>query len=200
MENKEKIERGVRMLLEAIGENPDREGLLGTPDRIARMYAEIFRGYDKAQSPRITTFRNGNDGIIYTNAIYDTGTYYSMCEHHMMPFFGTYTFVYVPAPSGKLLGLSKIGRVVDYCSARLQLQERLCHDIVSMIDEELKRGEPEENWPLGVAISMCGQHLCKSMRGARKEGRMSCDYVTGVFTEPARHSEFLAFARTQQQA
>lgn len=179
--NKRIIENYVRGILTEIGEDSNREGLVGTPERIARMYEEIYRGYDGSKQPKITTFRNGSDGIVYSNVITDSGLFYSMCEHHMMPFLGTYTFAYLPAPHGKLLGLSKIGRIVDYCAARLQLQERLCYDIVHTIEEELKRDEPQENWPLGVAIRMQAKHLCKSMRGARKQGQMTASFATGIF-------------------
>ena len=123
----------LRNLLRYIGEDPNRPGLEGTPDRIIRMWREIFRGYDPAQHPKITTFENGIDGLVYDNMITDTGCFYSMCEHHMMPFFGKYVFAYIPHPKGKILGLSKIGRVVDYHAAKLQIQERLVSDIVNDI-------------------------------------------------------------------
>lgn len=175
--NKERIEAAVRELLLAIGESPDRIGLMGTPDRIARMYGEIYRGYDPAQHPKITTFTNGEDGIHYDSMITDKGRYYSMCEHHMMPFFGRYVFAYIPHPQGRILGLSKIGRVVDYHAAKLQVQERLVSEIVTDIGAALGTESP----PLGIALFMEGEHLCKTMRGARKEGTMSCTYLTGVF-------------------
>lgn len=188
--NKQHIEECIKGILQEIGENPNREGLIGTPDRIARMYTEIFRGYDEKQAPKITTFRNGVDGIAYSEAVYDTGKFYSMCEHHMMPFFGTYTFAYMPAPHGKILGLSKIARVVDYCSAKLQLQERLCYEVVSMLERELRRGENAENYPKGLIIQMRAKHLCKSMRGSKKEGIMMATYATGVFRDPQKRAEF----------
>ena len=116
----------IRELLTYIGEDPDRPGLVGTPDRILRMWREIFRGYDPAQHPKITTFDNGVDGLTYDNMVVDCGNFYSMCEHHMMPFFGKYVFAYIPNPKGKILGLSKIGRVVDYYSSALRMgQKRL---------------------------------------------------------------------------
>ena len=109
-------------LIRAIGEDPDREGLIGTPDRIMRMWKEIFRGYDPAQKPKITTFAN-EEGM--SDIVFDCGDYYSMCEHHILPFFGRYYFAYIPSPKGRILGISKVARVVGYCAARLQLQERL---------------------------------------------------------------------------
>lgn len=118
MNKKEQIENHIKGILSLIGEDVNREGLQGTPDRIARMYDEIFRGYDASQKPKITTFENGKDGITYENMIIDEGDFYSMCEHHMMPFFGRYWFAYIPNPKGRILGISKIGRVVDYCAAK----------------------------------------------------------------------------------
>lgn len=189
MIDKQRVEAAVRELLAAIGENPERLGLKGTPDRIARMYEELFRGYDKTKRPKITTFQNGADGIHYDTMIVDKGDFYSLCEHHIMPFFGRYVFAYIPNPDGRILGLSKIARVVDYHAAKLQIQERLVSDIVGDIAVALG----EEYPPLGIALFMEGEHLCKTMRGAKKKGKMSCAYLTGVFREnPAARAEFLA--------
>ncbi len=175
------IEKLIRQLLIEIGENPDREGLKGTPDRVRRMFKEIYRGYDPEQVPKITTFPNGTDGIPYDSMVIDQGDFYSQCEHHMKDFFGKYWFAYIPAPDGRILGISKIGRVVDYCSARLQVQERLCHDIVTMLKEALRRdGAPE---PLGIALVMKGRHMCKESRGARKKGIMTTTVLEGVFRD-----------------
>lgn len=192
MENKptntKDIECAVKTILQAIGENPEREGLQGTPDRVCRMFKEIFRGYDKSQKPKITTFENGNDGICYDSMVIDEGEFYSCCEHHIMPFFGKYYFAYIPNPKGKILGISKIGRVVDYCSARLQIQERLVHEVVEMLAEALG----EEYPPLGIALVMKGEHLCKTMRGAKKKGLMTSTYLTGKFKTDAQvRNEFL---------
>lgn len=187
--NKEKqIERHITALLSLIGDNPERAGLQGTPDRIARMFTEIFRGYDAEQKPRITTFENGKDGIVYDNMVIDEGDFYSICEHHMMPFFGRYWFAYIPNPKGRILGISKIGRVVDYCAAKLQIQERLVHEIVDMLWQALGNDNP----PLGMALIMEGEHLCKSMRGAKKKGKMKSSYLTGIFkTDAQLRNEFL---------
>ena len=174
--------------MEYIGEDPTREGLVGTPDRIIRMWNEIFRGYDKKQMPKITTFDNGKDGIVYDNMVVDEGDFYSMCEHHIMPFFGKYWFAYIPNPKGKILGISKIGRVVDYCAARMQIQERLVHDIVDMLAKALG----DENPPLGMALVMRGEHLCKTMRGVKKKGKMMSSYLVGAFKEDAQvRNEFM---------
>lgn len=171
-----------------IGEDPEREGLKGTPDRIVRMFDEIYRGYDPDKAPKITTFPNGQDGIVYDNMVVDEGDYYSCCEHHMMPFFGHYWFAYIPNPKGRILGISKIGRVVDYCAARLQVQERLVSDVVDMITSALG----EENPPLGIALVMKGEHLCKTMRGAKKKGLMTTSRLTGIFREGAARNEFMS--------
>lgn len=189
--NKEEIEGAVRTILRCIGENPDRPGLIGTPDRIARMLQEITRGYDREQHPKVTTFANGIDGLTYDNMVVDTGTFYSLCEHHMMPFFGRYVFAYIPNPKGKILGLSKIGRVVDYHAARLQVQERLVADIVEDIAGVLGTEYP----PLGIALMMQGEHLCKTMRGVKKPGLMSASRLEGIFkTDPAARAEFIGTA------
>lgn len=186
------IEDHLRAIAEYLGEDPNRPGLLGTPDRIKRMWKEIFRGYDPAQHPKITTFDNGLDGIHYDNMILDSGNYYSMCEHHAMPFFGKYVFAYLPHPKGKILGLSKIGRVVDYHSAKLQIQERLVAEIVADIEQALGNEYP----PLGIALLMEGEHLCKTMRGARKPGKMTTSMLTGMFkNEISARNEFLQLAR-----
>lgn len=187
-ENQSQIEFCIQEMLALIGEDNQREGLVGTPNRIARMFKEIFRGYDPEQKPKITTFENGKDGIVYDNMVIDEGDFYSMCEHHMMPFFGRYWFAYIPNPKGKILGISKIGRVVDYCSAKLQIQERLVHEIVDMLSDALG----SENPPLGIALVMEGEHLCKTMRGAKKKGVMKSSYLTGLFkTDAQLRSEFL---------
>lgn len=193
-ENKlEKDKRGeelVRQVLEYIGEDPDRVGLQGTPDRIVHMWKEIFRGYDPQQKPKITVFPNGVDGLVYDQMIIDEGTFYSCCEHHMMPFFGRYWFAYIPNTKGKILGISKVGRVVDYCAAKMQVQERLTKEIVDMLSEALGN----ENPPLGMALVMTGTHLCKSMRGVKKDGTMTSSYLTGEFmSDRAVRAEFMKF-------
>lgn len=186
-----KAEKLIRDFFEYIGEDPDREGLVGTPDRMVRMFREIFRGYDPTKKPKITTFDNGRDGVIYDNMVVDRGDFYSLCEHHVRTFFGEYCFAYIPNPKGKILGISKIGRVVDYCSAKLQIQERLTREIIQMLTDALG----EENPPLGMALMMTGRHMCKESRGARKKGVMTSSYLTGVFlTDPIVRREFYAIA------
>lgn len=190
-ERMKKEEALIREVLVCIGEDPDREGLVGTPDRIRRMWSEIFRGYDPARKPKITTFSNDMKS---EDMVFDTGDYYSMCEHHMMPFFGKYYFAYIPSVTGRILGISKIARVVNYCAARLQLQERLATDIVSMLDEALG-GDHQ-----GMAIVMRGTHLCKTMRGVRSNGEMTVSHLSGIFkTDGEARREFYKLIDTQNK-
>lgn len=168
----EDFESAIKTILRYIGEDPNREGLLGTPDRILRMCREIFRGYDRNQKPKITTFENDMQS---TDIVFDCGEYYSLCEHHMLPFFGRYYFAYIPKRDGRILGISKIARVVNYCSARLQLQERLARQIVEMLTDALD-GQIQ-----GMAIVMKGKHLCKVMRGVKNNGEMTVAHLSGVF-------------------
>lgn len=184
---KERKEALIKTFLHAIGEQPGREGLKGTPERIVRMWDEIYKGYDPNQAPNITTLRNGTDGIIYDQMILDTGKFYSQCEHHMLPFFGNYWFAYLPHQKGKILGLSKIARTVDYFSAKLQIQERLVSEIIQYIEKSLQDKYP----PLGMALLMKGEHLCKTMRGVKKEGVMTTSKLTGVFRNTEVKTEFL---------
>lgn len=180
--NTKDAECALRTLIRYIGEDPDREGLKGTPDRIVRMWKEIFRGYDPSQKPKITTFAN-EDGM--SDIVFDAGDYYSMCEHHILPFFGKYYFAYIPAPDGRILGISKVARVVGYCAARLQLQERLAADIVAMLTEAL------DGKVLGMALVMKGKHLCKTMRGVRNDGNMTVAHLEGLFkTDKECRDEF----------
>ena len=189
--NAEDIRGAIRALILAIGDDPDRDGLKGTPDRIMSMWKEIFRGYDPSQKPKITTFPN-EDGI--DDLVFDSGDYYSMCEHHILPFFGKYYFAYIQNPNGKILGISKVARVVGYCAARLQLQERLARDIVKMLDEAL------DGDALGFAIVMRGKHLCKTMRGVRNDGAMTVAHFTGLFTKnPSLKAEFYKLIDAQKE-
>lgn len=185
-----KIQDHIRAILGEIGENPNREGLAETPRRVEKAMCELFRGYDPEQAPKITVFENGKDGITFDNMVVDSGSFYSFCEHHILPFFGTYHFAYIPNPKGKILGISKVARVVDFCAARLQIQERLGKDICSMIREALG----DENPPLGIAIVLKGEHLCKSMRGVKKQGLMQTSHLDGIFkTSAEARREFLSF-------
>lgn len=178
-------EQLVIRMLERIGENPNREGLIDTPKRVVKMWKEIFRGYDETQKPNITVFENGKDGITYDQMIVDKGYFFSHCEHHLVPFFGEYYFAYIP--DKKIIGLSKVARIVDFYSAKLQIQERLVKEIVDAIQKEVE--------PLGIALVMKARHLCKEMRGVKKiNGEMITSELRGVFIDkPATREEFLKF-------
>nr|WP_307986213.1 GTP cyclohydrolase I [uncultured Prevotella sp.] len=189
--SREEAEKAIKTLLSYIGENPDREGLKETPDRIIRMWEEIFRGYDPNKKPKITTFGNEYNS---TDMVFDSGDYYSMCEHHVLPFFGKYYFAYIPSPDGRILGISKVARVVGYCAAKLQLQERLAIDIVKTLDDALG------GTALGFAIVMKGQHLCKTMRGVRNNGKMTVSHFTGLFKDdPDKRNEFYKLIDLQNE-
>lgn len=189
--NNEKIEVLWKQILECIDENPEREGLKDTPKRISKMYREIFRGLVDIP-PQVTTFNNGQDGVIYDEMITDEGDFYSMCEHHFMPIInGKYIFAYIPHPKGKILGLSKVARVIDYFSAKPQIQERLTKEIIDYLWEELQTKDGSYT-PLGMGLYMEAEHLCKTMRGAKKKGKMTTKILKGIFKDNlAAREEFL---------
>ncbi len=139
-------------ILDIIGEDSGREGLIGTPQRVARMYYDVFSGYWE-KPPHITMFKNDRPGGL----ILDKGYFYSFCEHHVLPFFGDYYFGYIP--DEKLMGASKIGRTVNHYCSKLQMAERLCFEILQRIEEAVE--------PLGSILLMTGRHFCKEMRGLR---------------------------------
>jgi GTP cyclohydrolase I len=147
------IENHVRDIIGIIGEDVKRPGLLDTPKRFAKMYEEIFRGYWD-DPPDITWFKRDRPGSL----ILDKGYFYSMCEHHMIPFFGNYYFGYIPNKGE--IGASKIGRTVDHYCARLQTAENLCFQILQRIQEIIE--------PSGSILLMTGRHFCKEMRGLKK--------------------------------
>ena len=153
-----KIENAVRQILEAIGEDPDREGLQETPQRVARMYAEVFAGLHRDISKDIKTFHGeGNDEMILIGDI----PFYSMCEHHLLPFHGKAHVVYIPK-DGKILGLSKVARRVDTLSRKPQLQEKLTSEIADAIEKAVDARS--------VCVVLEAEHLCMTMRGIRKPG------------------------------
>ncbi len=155
--NKQKIQSAVRDILVAIGENPDREGLKDTPDRVARMLEEITAGYDESVAGHLSkTFEESGSAIVVERDI----DFSSTCEHHLMPFFGKVHIAYVP--NGKVVGLSKLARVVDVFAKRLQLQERLNAQIADAIYQELA--------PKGVIVVIEAQHTCMTVRGVKKVG------------------------------
>jgi GTP cyclohydrolase IA len=176
----------VTRMLERIGENPNREGLIDTPKRVVKMWNEIFRGYDETKKPKITVFDNGVDGLTYDNMVVDTGDFYSQCEHHMVPFFGNYWFAYVP--DKKILGISKVARIVDHYASKLQIQERLVKEVLDEIEKAVQ--------PKGIALVMKGEHLCKTMRGVKKKGFMVTSDLRGVFKDkPETRAEFMRFVK-----
>ena len=181
-----KNEQLVYGILKAIGEDPNREGLKGTPDRVTRMWKEIFRGYDPDAAPKKTCFPNGKDGILYDEMIIDTGYFHSHCEHHMVPFFGQYWFAYIPG--SKIIGLSKVADWIDYHAAKLQIQERLVKDILDELQKMLVD-------PVGIGLVMKGRHMCKEMRDVKKfDSAMVTNDLRGVFrNKPEVRAEFLRF-------
>ena len=152
-----RIERAVREILIAVGEDPDREGLQETPNRVARMYGEVFSGLHRDITKDIKTFTSDNDEMILIGDI----PFYSMCEHHLLPFHGKAHVVYVPK-NGKILGLSKVARIVDTLSRKPQLQERLTSEIADTIQKAVDA--------MSVCVVLEAEHLCMTMRGIRKPG------------------------------
>lgn len=172
--NKEKIMEGVRLILEGVGEDVNREGLIETPDRIARMYMEIFEGIGKdAKEILSKTFSVENNDLVLEKDI----TFFSMCEHHLVPFFGKAHVVYIPK-DGRLTGLSKLARVIETIAKRPQLQERITKDTANIIMEELR--------PYGVMVVVEAEHMCMTMRGVKKPGSKTVtSAVRGVFENDA---------------
>ena len=155
--DKKKIRAAVRLLLEGIGDDPDREGLRETPDRVARMYEEIFG--EGEEDPRISLTKQFDEKHHEVVLVKDI-PFFSMCEHHLMPFFGKAHVAYIP--SGHVVGISKLARVVEAYARRPQVQERMTSQIADVIDEELK--------PDGVAVVCEAVHTCMTMRGVKKPG------------------------------
>ena len=167
----EKIKEGVRLILEGVGEDVERGGLLETPDRVARMYEEIFAGmYQDAAEPLAKRFHvAGNEMVLEKDIVF-----YSTCEHHLMPFFGKAHVAYIP--KGEVVGLSKIARTVEVFAKRPQLQEQLTAQIADAINEQLH--------PMGVMVMLEAEHTCMTMRGVKKPGSKTVSYVTrGIFAE-----------------
>ena len=183
-----KIEDAVRMILEAIGEDTDREGLQETPKRVARMYAEIFSGIHRDISEDVKTFTEpGNDEMILIGDI----PFYSMCEHHLLPFHGKAHVVYIPN-NGKILGLSKVARMVDTLSRKPQVQERLTSEIA---DQIIKAVDAKS-----VCVVIEAEHLCMTMRGIRKPGSKTVTSAMrgGCRTDARTRNEALALINRQR--
>lgn len=171
--DQQKIKEGVRLLLEGIGEDIGREGLRETPDRIARMYQEIFAGMgEDAAVPLSRVFTVDDSEMVLERDI----VFYSMCEHHMLPFFGRAHVAYIP--DGKVAGLSKLARTVEVYAKRLQIQERMTGQIADALMEHLT--------PKGVMVVLEAEHMCMTMRGVRKPGsRTVSTAARGVFQDNA---------------
>jgi len=179
-----RVEKAVREILLAVGEDPDRDGLRDTPSRVARMYAETCSGlHDDPRAHLKVTFDAGHDEMIMVRDI----SFYSMCEHHLVPFFGTAHIAYIPNDDGRITGLSKLARLVDGFAARPQVQERLTSQIADAIDQVLA--------PRGALVVLEAEHLCMAMRGIRKPGSSTVtSAVRGLLrTDPSARAEALRF-------
>jgi GTP cyclohydrolase IA len=177
-----RVERAVRELLIAIGEDPERDGLLETPARVGRAYAEMFAGLRQDPSTVLaTTFDLGHDEMVLVKDI----EVFSCCEHHLVPFHGKAHVGYIPSADGRITGLSKLARLVDVYARRPQVQERLTTQVADALVEHLQ--------PRGVIVVMECEHLCMSMRGVRKAGaRTTTSAVRGQLRDPATRSEAIS--------
>lgn len=171
MVDHKKIEEAIKLLLEGIGEDVTREGLVDTPDRIARMYEEIYRGMEEDPAQHLSrTFTVQRNEIVLEKDI----TFYSTCEHHLMPFYGRAHIAYLP--DGRVVGLSKLARTVEVYARRLQIQERMTSQIADAIMEHLK--------PQGVMVLVEAEHMCMTMRGVAKPGSQTLTTaVRGCFMD-----------------
>ncbi len=179
-----RIERAVREILEAIGEDADRDGLRDTPARVARMYAEIFSGLREAPEHHLsTTFAVDHDEMVMVRDI----PMYSCCEHHLLPWIGKAHVAYIPNDDGRVTGLSKLARLVDAYAKRPQVQERLTSQVADAIDRNLA--------PKGVMVVIEAEHMCMSMRGIRKPGSTTVtSAVRGLFrTNVSTRQEAMRF-------
>lgn len=171
MVDQDKAREAVRMLLEAIGEDPTREGLVETPDRVARMYADLCAGMDQRASEHLSkTFSVSEDDLVIERDI----TFYSLCEHHMLPFYGKAAIGYIP--NGRVAGLSKLARTVEVFARRLQLQEQLTAQVADALMAELDCK--------GAIVYMEAEHMCMTMRGVQKPGTKTATLARrGAFVE-----------------
>ena len=184
MVDKAKVKEAIRLLLEGIGEDPEREGLKDTPDRIARMCPEIYGGLDEeADQHLLKQFQVENNEMVLEKDI----TFYSMCEHHLMPFYGKAHVAYIP--DGKVTGLSKLARTVDVYARRPQIQERLTVQIADALERVLQ--------PKGVMVMLEAEHTCMTMRGIKKPGSKTMTVITrGEFKNNIElQKQFLAMVK-----
>ena len=174
--DEEKVRAGVRLILEGVGEDPDREGIVETPARVADMYREVLAGLGRDAGEELTVVKGADhDEMIMIRGI----PMYSLCEHHLTPFSGVAHVAYIPNADGRITGLSKIARVVDLLSKRLQVQERLTTQIADALDQALE--------PKGVFVVLEAEHLCMTMRGVKKPGSVTVtSAVRGRFRSDAR--------------
>lgn len=178
-----KIKLAVASIIEAIGEDPNREGLIGTPERVAEMYAELFVGLGKDPKEELKVgFEIGHREMVILKDI----PFYSMCEHHLLPFYGVAHIGYIPNSEGRIIGISKLARVVETIAKRPQLQERMTTEIAEAIDEGIK--------PDGVAVVIQAEHLCMIMRGIEKPGsNVVTSAIRGAFRRrAASRAEFFS--------
>ncbi|HCN39061.1 GTP cyclohydrolase I FolE [Rothia sp. (in: high G+C Gram-positive bacteria)] len=177
-----RIETAVREILLAIGEDPERDGLLDTPARVARAYDEMFAGLHMDAGDILgTTFDIDHSEMVLVKDI----PFFSTCEHHLVPFYGTAHIGYIPGGDGKVTGLSKLARLVDLYAKRPQVQERLTTQVVEALEEHLA--------PLGAIVVMQAEHMCMSMRGVRKPGTKTVtSAVRGALRDPATRAEAMS--------
>lgn len=184
--DREKIEAGVRLILEGVGEDLEREGLRDTPRRVAEMYDEVFAGLTQDAGKHLcVTFDESHQEMVLVRDI----PLYSMCEHHLLPFIGRAHVAYIPGRNGRVCGLSKLARVVDVFAKRPQVQERLTSQVADTIIEFLE--------PQGVLVVIEAEHLCMSMRGVQKPGAITTtSAVRGIFrTKAATRAEAMALIK-----
>jgi GTP cyclohydrolase I len=182
----QKVEEGVRLILEGIGEDPGREGLKETPGRVAEMYREVFAGLHQDPDAVVdAVFDVGHDEMIMVRDI----SFSAFCEHHLIPFTGKAHVAYVPNEDGRITGLSKLARLVDVLAGRPQVQEKLTTQIADVLERTLK--------PRGVFVVLEAEHLCMSMRGVKKPGSETVtSAVRGVFrTDPRTRAEAMGLIR-----
>jgi GTP cyclohydrolase IA len=180
--NKDRVRRLVRELIIELGEDPTREGLRGTPERIADMYEEIFAGYE-SDSELSVQFSEDADTVVVRDI-----KFYSMCEHHMLPFFGKVSIAY--SPNGRVFGVSKLVRLVEKYAKRLQIQERMTKEIA---DELFSQGVK------GVAVISDAEHLCMKMRGVRNEATMTSSAFRGIYERRENREDIVAMIRNHKQ-
>jgi len=181
-----RIEAAVLEILAAVGEDPTRDGLLMTPGRVARMYEELFTGFDENPADHLEiTFAADHDEMVMVRDI----PFASLCEHHMVPFMGRAHVAYIPGSDGRITGLSKLARLVDGYAKRLQVQERMTSQIADAIEEALD--------PKGVLVVVDAEHLCMSMRGVKKSGTSTItSAVRGLFrSDTSTRFEAMQFVR-----